>query len=130
MPNETKKRGRPRNRKVARLIARDGCSRATAYRKLGAARRQRDDARQQRAELHDLGVSFAQGLQMTNILKDVWEDRARGACWRARRCGIRASPRGIARPLSRQTQDALAQTGNGTLGIDAGKAVKPAFYRC
>jgi farnesyl-diphosphate farnesyltransferase len=26
-------------------------------------------------------VSFAQGLQMTNILKDVWEDRSRGACW-------------------------------------------------
>jgi farnesyl-diphosphate farnesyltransferase len=26
-------------------------------------------------------ASFAQGLQMTNILKDVWEDRGRGACW-------------------------------------------------
>ncbi len=26
-------------------------------------------------------MSFAQGLQMTNILKDVWEDRRRGACW-------------------------------------------------
>jgi 4,4'-diapophytoene synthase len=25
--------------------------------------------------------SFGQGLQMTNILKDVWEDRDRGACW-------------------------------------------------
>ena len=37
--------------------------------------------RQQRAALQDLAVSFAQGLQMTNILKDVWEDRARGACW-------------------------------------------------
>jgi farnesyl-diphosphate farnesyltransferase len=37
--------------------------------------------RQHRAELHDLAVSFAQGLQMTNILKDVWEDRSRGACW-------------------------------------------------
>jgi len=28
-----------------------------------------------------LSVSFGQGLQMTNILKDVWEDLARGACW-------------------------------------------------
>src|SRR6185312_15535307 len=37
--------------------------------------------RQHRTELHDLAVSFAQGLQMTNILKDVWEDHARGACW-------------------------------------------------
>jgi farnesyl-diphosphate farnesyltransferase len=36
---------------------------------------------QRRAALQDLAVSFAQGLQMTNILKDVWEDRRRGACW-------------------------------------------------
>jgi len=35
----------------------------------------------QRNALHELDVSFAQGLQMTNILKDVWEDRGRGACW-------------------------------------------------
>ncbi len=36
---------------------------------------------QHRAQLNELAVSFAQGLQMTNILKDVWEDRSRGACW-------------------------------------------------
>ena len=36
---------------------------------------------QRRAALHDLAVSFAQGLQMTNVLKDVWEDRRHGACW-------------------------------------------------
>jgi farnesyl-diphosphate farnesyltransferase len=34
-----------------------------------------------RAALSSLAASFAQGLQMTNILKDVWEDRSRGACW-------------------------------------------------
>jgi len=34
-----------------------------------------------RAALTGLAASFAQGLQMTNILKDVWEDRSRGACW-------------------------------------------------
>ncbi|HMK15012.1 MAG TPA: phytoene/squalene synthase family protein [Burkholderiales bacterium] len=28
-----------------------------------------------------LATSFGQGLQMTNILKDIWEDRIRGACW-------------------------------------------------
>ena len=28
-----------------------------------------------------LAVSFGQGLQMTNILKDIWDDRQRGACW-------------------------------------------------
>jgi farnesyl-diphosphate farnesyltransferase len=36
---------------------------------------------QQREALYDLATSFAQGLQMTNILKDQWEDRSRGACW-------------------------------------------------
>ena len=35
----------------------------------------------QREPLRDLAPSFAQGLQMTNILKDLWEDRSRGACW-------------------------------------------------
>ena len=39
------------------------------------------DIAQQRAPLQSLAASFAQGLQMTNILKDVWEDRSRGACW-------------------------------------------------
>jgi farnesyl-diphosphate farnesyltransferase len=34
-----------------------------------------------RQSLAELAVSFGQGLQMTNILKDVWDDRRRGACW-------------------------------------------------
>lgn len=34
-----------------------------------------------REEMMKLGVSFGQGLQMTNILKDIWEDHERGACW-------------------------------------------------
>jgi farnesyl-diphosphate farnesyltransferase len=34
-----------------------------------------------REQLASLAESFAQGLQMTNILKDVWEDRSRGVCW-------------------------------------------------
>lgn len=34
-----------------------------------------------REELRRLALSFGEGLQMTNILKDVWEDHARGACW-------------------------------------------------
>ncbi len=28
-----------------------------------------------------LAVSFGQGLQMTNILKDLWDDHERGVCW-------------------------------------------------
>lgn len=39
------------------------------------------DIDEHREELQKLAVSFGQGLQMTNILKDIWEDRARGACW-------------------------------------------------
>ncbi len=31
--------------------------------------------------LRQLAVSFGQGLQMTNILKDTWDDFDRGACW-------------------------------------------------
>ena len=34
-----------------------------------------------RDDLFALSVSFGQGLQMVNILKDVWEDQRRGACW-------------------------------------------------
>lgn len=40
-----------------------------------------DEIDQNRGSLSELAVSFGQGLQMTNILKDVWEDRRRGACW-------------------------------------------------
>src|SRR5271163_1317077 len=39
------------------------------------------DIARRRNSLSALAASFAQGLQMTNILKDVWEDRSRGACW-------------------------------------------------
>ena len=34
-----------------------------------------------RKELAALAVSHAQGLQMANILKDVWDDWENGACW-------------------------------------------------
>ncbi len=34
------------------------------------------------SEMMQLAVSFGQGLQMTNILKDIWDDRrGAGACW-------------------------------------------------
>lgn len=32
-------------------------------------------------ELFLLSRSFGQGLQMTNILKDIWDDQSRSACW-------------------------------------------------
>jgi len=34
-----------------------------------------------RSRLMHLAPSFGQALQMTNILKDVWDDRERGVCW-------------------------------------------------
>lgn len=34
-----------------------------------------------RERLLELSVSFGQGLQMTNILKDIWDDAGRGVCW-------------------------------------------------
>jgi farnesyl-diphosphate farnesyltransferase len=36
---------------------------------------------QRREGLMSLAVAFGQGLQMTNILKDIWDDQRRGACW-------------------------------------------------
>jgi len=35
----------------------------------------------QRKEMMALSVCFGQGLQMTNILKDIWEDREANTCW-------------------------------------------------
>jgi farnesyl-diphosphate farnesyltransferase len=34
-----------------------------------------------RETLMQLSVSFGQGLQMTNILKDIWDDQDREMCW-------------------------------------------------
>lgn len=40
-----------------------------------------EDIAERRDELQALSVSFGQGLQLTNILKDVWADLARSSCW-------------------------------------------------
>lgn len=34
-----------------------------------------------RQDLSSLAPSFGQGLQMTNILKDIWDDYGKGQCW-------------------------------------------------
>ena len=39
------------------------------------------DLKSEREVMLRLSVSFGQGLQMTNILKDIWDDRPAGACW-------------------------------------------------
>ena len=40
-----------------------------------------DEMDGRRDELFALAISFGQGLQMINILKDMWEDRRRGVSW-------------------------------------------------
>jgi len=39
------------------------------------------DINKHRTALMNLSTSFGQGLQMTNILKDIWDDRKANACW-------------------------------------------------
>jgi farnesyl-diphosphate farnesyltransferase len=39
------------------------------------------DIAKHQPELEKLAISFGQGLQMTNILKDIADDRERGVCW-------------------------------------------------
>lgn len=45
---------------------------------------------ERRSDLAPLATSFGQGLQMTNILKDLWADRQRGVCWLPRDVFARA----------------------------------------
>jgi len=40
-----------------------------------------EDIATEREKLEKLSTSFGQGLQMTNIIKDVWDDLERGYCW-------------------------------------------------
>ena len=40
-----------------------------------------EDIKKNRKILMTLSISYGQGLQMVNILKDIWDDRFRGACW-------------------------------------------------
>ncbi len=40
-----------------------------------------EDIATQRDKMMELAACFGQGLQMTNILKDIWEDREKNTCW-------------------------------------------------
>ena len=63
-----------------------------------------EEIEKRREDLVPLSVSFGQGLQMINILKDMWEDRSRGVCWlprdvfRATGFDLRALSPGMADP--------------------------------
>lgn len=43
------------------------------------------DLEPKREQMMRLAVSFGQGLQMTNILKDIWDDRQADTCWLPRK---------------------------------------------
>jgi farnesyl-diphosphate farnesyltransferase len=70
----------------------------------------------QRDELMALAVCFGQGLQMTNILKDVWEDRASNTCWLPRSVFTDLDG-GLAGALERHDGGALAHGIEELVGI-------------
>jgi farnesyl-diphosphate farnesyltransferase len=55
---------------------------------------------ERREKLFALAASFGQGLQMTNIIKDLWDDRSRGACWLPRSL-FKGSGQGTGEPAQR-----------------------------
>ncbi len=76
-----------------------------------------------RQAMMELAVSFGQGLQMTNILQDIWEDRKRGECWLPRDmfeeagCDLRtAEPEDRFSPAFKKVMDDLIAIANMHLG--------------
>ncbi len=61
-----------------------------------------------RNEMMALSVCFGQGLQMTNILKDIWEDRDANTCWLPRSI-FRDLEGGLSRAM--RDRDSSAMTG-------------------
>jgi farnesyl-diphosphate farnesyltransferase len=64
-----------------------------------------------RPAMMTLAVRFGQGLQMTNILKDIWEDRDANSCWLPRNV-FADIPGGLAQAMARREAATL------TAGID------------
>lgn len=60
-----------------------------------------------RATLMKLAVRFGQGLQMTNILKDIWEDREAQRCWLPRNLFAHVNG-GLGSAMRRRDHKALA----------------------
>ncbi len=75
-----------------------------------------------RERMMPLAVRFGQGLQLTNILKDIWEDRRNGICWLPRSV-FAAVPGGLGGVM--RSGDAQALTG----GIDVMIAVAHGHLR-
>ncbi len=67
------------------------------------------DMAKHRDHMSELAISFGQGLQMTNILKDIWDDQQRGACWLPR--SVFASCDFAMKDLAQHRNDACYQHG-------------------
>ena len=84
---------------------------------------------QNKSELMKLSVSFGQGLQMTNILKDIWDDRKRGACWLPRDIFLEKGC--ILKELSPDNTDTRFQEGlAGLIGIARKHLQNALTYTC
>ncbi|NIA13154.1 MAG: squalene/phytoene synthase family protein [Nitrospiraceae bacterium] len=66
-----------------------------------------------RDHLYELSPAFGRGLQMTNILKDIWDDKERDACWLPRdvfeRHGFDLDRLGLDNPKSPAFESALGE---------------------
>jgi 4,4'-diapophytoene synthase len=76
-----------------------------------------------------LAVSFGQGLQMTNILKDVWDDRVAGACWLPRTV-FAGGELDLERLEELHTTDAFRNGLNELLGIAHAHLLNALDYIC
>jgi farnesyl-diphosphate farnesyltransferase len=72
-----------------------------------------------REQMMGLARSFGQGLQMTNILKDIWADSRRGVCW---------LPRTSFTYLDSSLEQALADGDGGKLARGVDQLVGVAHY--
>jgi farnesyl-diphosphate farnesyltransferase len=73
-------------------------------------------------------VSFGQGLQMTNILKDIWDDRHANACWLPR--SVFGGDLDLARLEELHTTNAFRSGLNELLGIGHAHLRNALEYTC
>jgi len=71
---------------------------------------------EKREAMMNLAVCFGQGLQMTNILKDIWEDRREGSCWLPQSI-FSGHGNDLGEILRREEADALAEGIRDLVGI-------------
>jgi farnesyl-diphosphate farnesyltransferase len=74
-----------------------------------------------------LAVSFGQGLQMTNILKDIWDDRPAGACWLPRSV---FGDFDLARLEQWHTEPAFREGLNELIGVGHAHLINALEYTC